>query len=110
LTLALLLLFSRLKLPGGEEKGKRFPMSEEEIKGLIWRIALEAAEKGPGWSQEGVVLREAGQHIFGKNRGLKPDLQTQQMILDAWHELFTEKKLGWGYDLDNPSSPFFHVR
>jgi len=32
------------------------------------------------------------------------------MILNAWHDLFAERKLAWGYDLDNPSSPFFHVR
>lgn len=84
-------------------------MSDEEIRGLIWRIASEAAGKGPGWSQEGVVLREVGACITGRG-GLKPELRIQQMILDAWHELFTEKKLGWGYDLDNPSLPFFHVR
>jgi len=39
-----------------------------------------------------------------------PDFELRQAILNAWHDLFSEKKLVWGYDLDNPGSPFFHVR
>jgi hypothetical protein len=84
-------------------------MSEAEIKALIWQIASESAENGPGWAQEGVVLREVGDRI-SNGRGGHPDLRVQQMILNGWHDLFTEKKLVWGYDLDNPNSPFFHVR
>ncbi len=83
-------------------------MSEQEIKELVWRVATESAEKGPGWAQEGVVLR-AIRDRFSSGRS-EPDLQVQQSILNAWHDLFTEKKLAWGYDLDNPGSPFFHVR
>jgi hypothetical protein len=88
---------------------EEFSMSEAEVKELIWQIARESAENGPGWAQEGVVLREVGDRIQ-RARGQDPDLKVQQMILNAWHDLFTEKKLAWGYDLDNPSSPFFHVR
>jgi hypothetical protein len=76
---------------------------------LVWKTAREFAESGPGWAQEGVVLREVGDRISGE-LGPQRDLKVQQMILNAWHDLFTEKKLAWGYDLDNPSSPFFHVR
>jgi hypothetical protein len=55
------------------------------------------------------VLREISEAVNkGGNREL--DLKLQQRILDAWQDLFTEKKLGWGYDLDNPTSPFFHVQ
>jgi len=82
-------------------------MSNDEIKSLVWRIVIESASQGPGWAQEGVVLRKIGENISSKK---EPDLKTQQMILDAWHDLFTEKHLGWGYDLDNPNSPFFHIR
>ena len=83
-------------------------MSEIEIKELVWKIAYESAKHGPGWAQEGVVLREIGDRVSkGRER---PDLPTEQMILNAWHDLFAEKKLVWGYDLDNPNSPFFHVR
>jgi hypothetical protein len=82
-------------------------MSEEEIRSMVWRIATESADRGPGWAQEGVVLRAIRDRMSGNGR---PDLTLQQMILNAWHDLFTEKKLAWGYDLDNPGSPFFHVR
>jgi hypothetical protein len=86
-----------------------FVMSEKEIKELVWEIASRTAAKGPGWAQEGVVLREIDEEI-NRMRTNRPDLQTQMAILDAWHDLFIEKKLGWGYDLDNPNAPFFHVR
>ena len=84
-------------------------MSETAIKDLVLQVARESAEKGPGWAQEGVVLREVGDR-YSNGQGQQPDLKIQQAILNAWHDLFTEKKLVWGYDLDNPSSPFFHVR
>ncbi|HEV3256125.1 MAG TPA: hypothetical protein VG013_04540 [Gemmataceae bacterium] len=84
-------------------------MSEEEVKAMVWRIATESANNGPGWDQEGVVLRAVRDRIPG-DRGSRPELRLQQMILNAWHDLFMDKKLAWGYDLDNPNSPFFHVR
>ncbi len=85
-------------------------MSEEDIKALVLRTATESAEKGPGWAQEGVVLRAVGERLLGRSNGQDPDLQLQQRILNAWHDLFAERKLAWGYDLDNPGAPFFHVR
>ena len=36
-------------------------------------------------------------------------LEEQQKILTVWHRLFAEGKLAWGYDLENPGSPFFHM-
>jgi len=84
-------------------------MSDEEIKSRVWDTAREAAEKGPGWAQESVVLRDVGKRLLdGETTESKLDLQ--QRILDAWYDLFAERKLGWGYDLDNPGSPFFHIR
>jgi hypothetical protein len=81
-------------------------VSEQEIKETVWQVAADFAERGPGWSQEGVVLRA----VRDKFPSARKDLTIQQMILNAWHDLFTENKLAWGYDLDNPGSPFFHVR
>ena len=37
------------------------------------------------------------------------DLDIQQAILTCWHDLFREGTLSWGYDLDNPDPPFFHM-
>jgi hypothetical protein len=85
-----------------------FVMSEQEIKEIVWQVVSNSATLGPGWAQEGVVLRAVGDRIAGG--GGRLDLPTQQAILDAWHDLFLQKKLAWGYDLDNPNSPFFHVR
>ncbi len=36
-----------------------------------------------------------------------PSLETE--ILTQWHELFRTGYLAWGYNLDNPSAPFFHI-
>lgn len=84
-------------------------MSDAEIKDIVWKVAQLSATRGPGWAQEGVVLREIGEEISRRQIG-RLDQETEQAILNAWHDLFLEKKLAWGYDLDNPSSPFFHVR
>lgn len=84
-------------------------MSEREIRDIVWQVASESAGHGAGWAQESVVLRAIGDRIV-RDRGGRLDQGTQQAILNAWHDLFLEKKLAWGYDLDNPNSPFFHVR
>lgn len=81
-------------------------MTKTQIQDIVWEVATESASKGPGWSQEGVVLREVRNRI----RGEKKDLDVEQLVLEAWHDLFAEKKLAWGYNLDNPNSPFFHIR
>jgi hypothetical protein len=83
-------------------------MSEHEIKELVWQVARQAAANGPGYAQEGVVLRQIRDLL--RERGTRPDLAVQQQILNAWHDLFAERRLGWGYDLDNPNSPFFRLR
>lgn len=60
-------------------------------------------DKGPGFAQEGVVLRKAQEE-------LKPhSLADQRRILDAWQRLFIDGKLAWGHDLENPRDPFFHL-
>lgn len=75
----------------------------DQLKDRLREIAHECVSKGPGHAQEGVVLREAG-------RDLKPQqLQDEQMILEAWHCLFNDGEFGWGYNLDNPGHPFFHL-
>ncbi len=75
-----------------------------KLRGLILTKALALVERGAGWAQESVVLREVA-----KATGARASLADQQAILSAWHELFREGKLCWGYDLDNPNRPFFHV-
>jgi len=76
---------------------------EKDIKGTLLRIASEMLKRGPGFAQERAVLQAA-------RKELKPDTtQSEQKILDVWHSLFTEGCLSWGYNLDNPREPFFHI-
>jgi hypothetical protein len=30
-------------------------------------------------------------------------------LLTAWQNLFRNGQLSWGYDVENPSAPFFHL-
>lgn len=66
-------------------------------------IAEEALQLGPGYAQEGFVLAEAA-----KKLGVRQNLSAEQDILTEWQNLFREGNLAWGYNLDNPSAPFFH--
>jgi hypothetical protein len=77
------------------------------LKQLVFDTAVELAGRGRGWAQEAVVLREVRDRLEARQR---VDLPVEQAVLSAWHELFLERKLVWGYNLDNPNSPFFHVR
>ncbi|QVL31839.1 hypothetical protein KIH39_23880 [Telmatocola sphagniphila] len=82
-------------------------IAEQDVKKIVWEHAKRAAEQGAGYAQEGVVMRQIADEL-----GIRwnADLKIQHWVLDAWHDLFASKKLGWGYNLDNPNSPFFHVR
>ncbi|MEX1039404.1 MAG: hypothetical protein WDZ51_02155 [Pirellulaceae bacterium] len=79
-------------------------MTLEEYEKKLFDLASECLTQGPGYAQETVVLREAMDR-FGVDR----DLKEQQKLLTAWHDLFHKGTLSWGYDIDNPSAPFFHV-
>ena len=75
---------------------------EQLIDGLL-DMASRHVLMGPGYAQEGVVLREV------RNKISPHTLADEQRILDAWQRLFIDGELSWGYDLDNPGSPFFHL-
>lgn len=85
----------------------------EQLKKNILAIALEMDKKGAGYAQESMVLRDAEKkhrdHLQAIDQRFKPALRRWQFILSAWHDLFRDGELSWGYDLDNPNSPFFHV-
>jgi hypothetical protein len=78
-------------------------MKYTDIKKLVFDTALELSRRGPGWAQERPVLNEVRHRI-----GFADD-QTQQLVLTCWHDLFRTGRLSWGYNLDNPNAPFFHV-
>lgn len=78
-------------------------MHSSNLKAWLIEFAKECVAKGPGYAQEYSVLREAAERL-----GINGDLKKQQELLTCWHDLFREGVLSWGYDIDNPTSPFFH--
>lgn len=74
-----------------------------DLSSELLHIAHEFLDQGPGFAQESVVLREAVERL-----GIEDDLERQQDLLTSWHDLFRKGELSWGYDVDNPSAPFFH--
>jgi hypothetical protein len=75
------------------------------IQQVLLRIAEDATNRGPGYAQESVVLRQA----FDELNLNWEDVPAQQQMLTCWHDLFLrDGKLAWGYDVDNPGPPFFH--
>lgn len=81
-------------------------MTHDAIEKVILDVANAFSKRGPGWAQEGSVLREVHDRL---NPSRPTDLKLQQAILTCWHDLFRTGQLSWGFDLDNPNSPFFHV-
>jgi hypothetical protein len=75
-----------------------------ETEKILLRIARECIEEGPGYSQETVVLRKAAEQLE-----IGEDLRGQQGLLTAWQNLFRNGQLSWGYNVENPSAPFFHL-
>lgn len=79
-------------------------MGYSDVRELVYETAVQFAKRGAGWAQERPVLHEVGKKL--DSRGFS---QTEQLILTCWHDLFHLGKLSWGFDLDNPNAPFFHV-
>lgn len=78
-------------------------MPVADMKQTLLDVARKAIEKGPGYAQDGVVLRDAAEILRPSS------LKEQQELLTQWHELFRTGELAWGYDIDNPNAPFFHL-
>jgi hypothetical protein len=78
-------------------------MSHELIEKQLLEVARQLYDQGPGFAQESVVLQEARER-------LRPaTLDDEQKILTCWHNLFQKGSLSWGYNLDNPTSPWYHL-
>ena len=78
------------------------------LKQKVLEAATECAKRGAGYSQQRPVLDEVATAV---GTGMYPrlELDLQQAILTCWHDLFREGSLSWGYNLDNPDPPFFHI-
>jgi hypothetical protein len=78
-------------------------MNYAEMRLKILDVARQCYAEGQGWAQETVVLRE-----FAKQYGVAGDESAEQAALTCWHDLFRDGELSWGYNIDNPGSPWFH--
>jgi len=83
-------------------------MSYEELRQRVINAARDCARKGPGYSQQRPVFDKVATEL-GEGMDSRISLELQQEILTCWHDLFREGELSWGYDLDNPDAPFFHL-
>ncbi|HUG69714.1 MAG TPA: hypothetical protein VMM76_18325 [Pirellulaceae bacterium] len=78
-------------------------MKVAELETTILETARDLYEKGPGYAQQSVVLREVAEQIHPKS------VSEEQAILSAWHMLFQKGVLAWGYNLDTPGPPWYHL-
>jgi hypothetical protein len=77
--------------------------ADPDLKEHLLKVAKDATKQGPGFSQQGYVLRTVAQEL-----GLRGDAQ-EQRLLTAWYELFVDGSLSWGYNISNPDPPFIHL-
>ena len=80
----------------------------ETLKQMVLEAARNCAMRGPATRNRGrcwTRLRASSAAACIT----RLDLDIQQAILTCWHDLFREGALSWGYDLDNPDPPFFHI-
>lgn len=73
------------------------------MKDVLLETALECYRRGPSWAQELVVLNKTA-----KKLGIMANIRLQQELLNLWQGLFRDGHLVWGYDVGNPSHPYFH--
>lgn len=78
-------------------------LTPEIFRKTLMSIARDCIARGPGFSQERVILRNAGDALQLSS------IEDQQHLLTAWHDLFRDGYLSWGYNIDNPNAPFFHI-
>ncbi len=79
-------------------------MDRQDIEETLRKVAEELCDEGPGSALESVALRETAKRL-----GVGDDVKAHQAILNCWQTLFLNQELFWGYDLNNPSAPFFHI-
>ncbi len=73
---------------------------------LVRQTAVFCHRQGAGYAQQSVVLQRVGQQLARSGQRARV---SDSQILTCWHDLFLSGDLSWGYDLDNPNAPFFHV-
>lgn len=78
-------------------------LSGGRIRELLLEVVKEFSTK-EGHFQQNVILKEAAHRL-----GIARERDSEQALLTAWHDLFRNGHLAWGFDLSNPDSPFCHT-
>lgn len=77
-----------------------------DIRELILAVAREQEPKRPmDASLQEVALFRGVLERLGPHRGQ----ETEQEILTQWHDLMRTGYFAWGFNLNNPHPPFFHI-
>ncbi len=79
-------------------------MDENQIRSVLLQVVSELAHSG-STLQQGQVLQRSAQRL-GIHIGR---IEDQQALLTMWHDLFRNGHLAWGYNIDNPNPPFYHL-
>jgi len=71
---------------------------------MLLQVIADLRQRYAGNLQSGSVLGEAAERL-----GVRHNQEAEQALLTAFGDLFRSGYLAWGYNLSNPSPPFFHT-
>jgi len=79
-------------------------MDGAELRKVMLEEIAELSTMGPGYFQMGSVLKQVA-----KKFDIGGDLESEQMILTYWYDLFRNGHLSWGYNIGNSELPHCHL-
>lgn len=79
-------------------------MNINHIKQVILDIIEETLEKPNQPLQQSSILTESAERL-----NIKDNIELEQLLLTEWNSLFRSGYLSWGYNLNNPNPPYFHI-
>lgn len=79
-------------------------MDGNTIRTTVLHVIEDKKNTGPGYFQQDSLLGE-----IATNLNIHHNVELEQALLTAWHDLFRLGYLSWGYNLSNPNPPFVHI-
>jgi hypothetical protein len=80
-------------------------MDRGVVRAELMEIARKRFSEGMAYSMETVVLRDFRE----RHPEVEGKLKEEQVVIECWQDLFLKGVLVPGWDLENPSLPWFHV-
>lgn len=72
---------------------------------LLETVRDRHAKLNGGTLQQGEILQEVSRILIQRQR----DPEMEEAILTEWYDLFRTGLLAWGFNLNNPNPPWFHI-